>query len=377
MFLAWCLEPCPPEHLSSTLLVVSSTPQRDSDVSQKLCLIGFGTVGRGLVEILRDKRGVLSDQFDYQPSVVAVSDVFHGSCHDPDGLDLDRVLDLVGRNGSEPGALTRYSDNVCEWGSLETIRQCGADAMVEVTLTNIETGEPALSHCHAALEAGAHVVTTNKGPVALAWRDLSQMARSRGLQFRFEGTVMSGTPVLSTATEALAGCEFARIRGILNGTTNYILSEMEQGRPYDEALLTAQELGYAEADPTADVEGYDVVAKVVILANVVMGADLSVDQVVREGITGLDAGSVSSAPGRGGRWKLIGQVERVGGEVVATVAPVELPLEDPLASVGGVTNAVTLESDLVGPVTIVGAGAGKEATGMALLSDLVAIQRAG
>ncbi|MEE3284692.1 MAG: homoserine dehydrogenase [Planctomycetota bacterium] len=346
-------------------------------MSQKLCLIGFGTVGRGLVEILQDKRGVLRDQFDYEPIVVAVSDVFHGSCYDPDGLDLDRVLDLIGRNGSEPGALTGYSDNACEWDSLETIRKCGSDAMVEVTLTNIETGEPALSHCQAALEAGAHVVTTNKGPVALAWRDLSQMASSRGLQFRFEGTVMSGTPVLSTATESLAGCEFSRIRGILNGTTNYILSEMEQGRPYDEALLTAQELGYAEADPTADVEGYDVVAKVVILANVVMGADLSVSQVVREGITGLDAGSVSSAPGRGGRWKLIGQVERVGGDVVASVAPVELPMDDPLSSVGGVTNAVTLESDLVGPVTIVGAGAGKEATGMALLSDLVAIHRAG
>ena len=357
--------------------VSSSFPQWGSDVSQKICLIGFGTVGRGLAEILRDKRDLLAEQFEYQPTVVAVSDVFHGTCHDPAGLDLDRVLELVSRKGAEPGALTGYSDTVCEWDSLETIRQCGADAMVEVTLTNIETGEPALSHCQAALEAGAHVVTTNKGPVALAWRDLSRLARSRDLQFRFEGTVMSGTPVLSTATEALAGCDFGRIRGILNGTTNYILSEMEQGRPYEEALSTAQELGYAEADPTADVEGYDVVAKVVILANVVMGADLNVADVVREGITGLDADSVSSAPGRGGRWKLIGQVERVGEEVVASVTPVELPLEDPLASVGGVTNAVTLESDLVGPVTIVGAGAGKAATGMALLSDLVAIQRAG
>ena len=158
-----------------------------------------------------------------------------------------------------------------------------------VTVTNIETGEPALSHCREAFGAGAHVVTTNKGPVALAWRELSELAASQGLQFRFEGTVMSGTPVLSTATEALAGCEFVRIRGILNGTTNYILSEMEQGRPYAEALATAQELGYAEADPTADVEGFDVLAKVVILANVVMRAELGVEGVSREGITGLDA----------------------------------------------------------------------------------------
>ena len=213
--------------------------------------------------------------------------------------------------------------------------------------------------------------------MALAWRELSELASSCGVQFRFEGTVMSGTPVLSTATEALAGCDFARIRGILNGTTNYILSEMEQGRPYQQSLSTAQELGYAEADPTADVEGYDVLAKVVILANVVMGAELGVDGVSREGITGLDAQEVSSAPAQGRRWKLIGQVERIDGQVTASVSPVALPLDDPLASVGGVTNAVTLETDLVGPVTIVGAGAGKEATGLSLLSDLMAIHRSG
>ncbi len=188
---------------------------------------------------------------------------------------------------------------------------------------------------------------------------------------------MSGTPVLSTAVEALAGCEFARVRGILNGTTNYILSEMEQGRGYREALATAQDLGYAEADPTADVEGFDVLAKVVILANVVMGVPLGVEDVARVGITGLDAAEVAAAPEAGRRWKLIGQVERVDGQVTASVGPVALPLEDPLASVGGVTNAITLETDLVGPVTIVGAGAGKEATGMALLSDLMAIHRAG
>jgi len=346
-------------------------------VVQKLALIGLGTVGRGLIEILDQKRELLSGQFGYEPRVVAVSDIYHGSCQNPDGLDLGRLLELVARGGAEPGCLAGYADSVCEWDSLETIGRCGADAVVEVTLTNIETGEPAMSHCRAAFEAGAHVVTTNKGPVALAWRELSELASSCGVQFRFEGTVMSGTPVLSTATEALAGCDFARIRGILNGTTNYILSEMEQGRPYQQSLSTAQELGYAEADPTADVEGYDVLAKVVILANVVMGAELGVEGVSREGITGLDAQEVASAPALGRRWKLIGQVERIDGQVTASVSPVTLPLDDPLASVGGVTNAVTLETDLVGPVTIVGAGAGKEATGLSLLSDLLAIHRSG
>lgn len=345
-------------------------------MSSRLALIGFGTVGRGLVEILREKRDLLRNRHAYEPLVVAVSDVYHGSCHDPAGLELSRLLELVETRGSEPGALLGYSETPCEWDSLETIANSGADAVVEVTVTNIETGEPALSHCRAALEAGAHVVTTNKGPVALAWNELAGLAASRGVQFRFEGTVMSGTPVISTACESLAGCDFARVRGILNGTTNYILSEMEQGRPYSEALATAQQLGYAEADPTADVEGFDVLAKVVILANVVMGAGLRVDDVSREGITGLDAAAVAGAPANGTRWKLIGQVETVDGQVTASVGPQALPLDDPLASVGGVTNAVTLETDLAGPVTVVGAGAGKEATGLSLLSDLLAIHRA-
>ena len=219
-------------------------------------------------------------------------------------------------------------------------------------------------------------MTTNKGPVALKWRELSAEAAAQGVQLRFEGTVMSGTPVLSTASEALAGCEIVRLRGILNGTTNFMLSEMEQGRSYEESLSIAQKRGYAEADPTADVEGIDVVAKVVILANVVMGADLSPADVSREGIVGLDAAVVAGGLDRGRRWKLIGQVEKVGGQLRGSVAPMELPLDDPLAAIGGVTNALSFETDLVGPVTIVGAGAGREATGFALLSDLLAIDRA-
>lgn len=340
--------------------------------TSRLALVGFGTVGRGLVEILLEKRQLLEDGYDYRPRVVAVTDLFHGSCYDPAGLDLQTLLDIV----AEGGSLNDYPGVQTEWDSLETIRGSGADVVVEVTVTNLETGEPAISHCQAAFAAGAHVVTTNKGPVALKWRELSAEAAAQGVQLRFEGTVMSGTPVLSTASEALAGCEIVRLRGILNGTTNFMLSEMEQGRSYEESLSIAQKRGYAEADPTADVEGIDVVAKVVILANVVMGADLSPADVSREGIVGLDAAVVAGGLDRGRRWKLIGQVEKVGGQLRGSVAPMELPLDDPLAAIGGVTNALSFETDLVGPVTIVGAGAGREATGFALLSDLLAIDRA-
>jgi len=197
------------------------------------------------------------------------------------------------------------------------------------------------------------------------------------LHFRYEGTVMSGTPVLNLCNEALAGCEITAIRGILNGTTNYILSEMEGGLSYDKALTQAQELGYAEAVPDADVLGWDAMAKVIILSNTVMGADLSPDDIDCTGITEITLDDVKAAADEGCRWKLIGSTKKEKGKVVGRVAPEKLPLSDPLASVMGPTNALTFETDLLGPVTVQGAGAGRTETGFSLLTDILAIHRLG
>ncbi len=245
----------------------------------------------------------------------------------------------------------------------------------------MQTGQPAIDHVKAAFESGKHAVLTNKGPVALAFRKLAELAAAKGVQFRFEGTVMSGTPTIRLAQQALAGCDICEIKGILNGTTNYILTQMESGQSYAAALAEAQRLGYAEADPTADVEGWDAAGKVVILANVLLGGDLRVANVDRTGISRLTLADVEAAKAAGERWKLIARVgarpSLQGGvsrpQIKASVRPTRLPHSHPLAGVSGAVNACTFSTDLLGDVTLVVPGAGRMETGYAVLGDLLDI----
>ena len=336
-----------------------------------LAFIGFGTVGQGLAEILADRGKWLREEHGFEHSVVAVSDPIKGSVCDPRGLDLPHLLSLVKDKGSIEG----YPKGDKGWDSLKTIRQSPANTIAEVTYTNLHTGEPALTHIRTALSLGKHVVTSNKGPAALAYRELRELARQKGVFFKFEGAVMSGTPLLNLALNHLAGARISEARGILNGTTNFILTQMEKGLSYDEALAEAQRLGYAEAKPDADVEGWDAVAKVLILANLLMDTQLKVEEVHREGITRLSSAHIREALKEKRRWKLIGSLQQEGSQVKAKVAPEKIPLDDPLAGVGGITNALTFTTDLLGKVTVVGPGAGRRETGFALLSDLLEINR--
>jgi homoserine dehydrogenase len=226
-----------------------------------------------------------------------------------------------------------------------------------------------------ALERGLHAVTTNKGPIALHYPELHALAIRKGVQIGIEGTVMSGTPTLRLGSELLAGAGISRVQGIVNGTTNYILTQMESGATYADALAEAQAKGYAEADPSGDVEGFDAAGKVVILANVLMGAAIHMDDVDRQGITKLTPEDIASARADGQRWKLIASVEKTAAGVNASVRPTRLPITHPLASVSGPTNAVTFSTTLLGDVTLIGPGAGRLATGYAILSDLLAIAR--
>ena len=341
-----------------------------------IALIGFGTVGQGFTEILRDKGETLRQALNVEARVVAVSDLLKGAVYHPDGLDLAALLEVVKRTGK----LDDYPDSpglVRGWDSLKTIRESGADTIVEVSYTDIKTGQPAIDHCRAAFESGKNVVMSNKGPVALAYRELAALARANKVRWGFEGTVMSGTPALRMPLAALAGNDIREVRGIFNGTTNYILTKMEEGLDYGTALKQAQELGYAEADPTADVEGYDALGKVVILANVVMNLPLTKEEVACRGISHLSLADINQARAAGKRWKLIGRVRQEGGRAAASVGPEMIPLTDPLAGVMGATNAITYECDLAGPVTLVGAGAGRVETGFAILIDLINIMRGG
>jgi len=337
----------------------------------RLLFVGFGTVGQGLSELLNEKRDELAASYGFDAEVVGIADMLKGSAYDPEGLDLAEALARVGRGES----LSDWPGVGRSWDAPTMIAEAEADAMLEATYTDITTGQPATGHIRAALERGMHVTTTNKGPLALYSRELIAYARERGLQFLYEGTVMAGTPLLNLIRETLAGAGIREMRGILNGTTNYILTQMEGGMDYGAALAQAQQLGYAEAVPDADVLGWDALAKVTILANVVFGASLKPSDSPCQGITEISAGDIARAAADGERYKLIGRVWRDAGGVHASVAPQRLPSTHPLAGVGGATNAMTITTDVLGEVTIIGPGAGRRQTGFALLNDLLTMWR--
>lgn len=341
---------------------------------QRLAMIGFGTVGQALTRILMERGEELREKEGFSAGITAISDPVKGALYHPEGLDLFQVLRVLEREGT----LEAYPETpglVRGWDSLRTIRESNADTVVEVTYTDVETGQPAIDHCRAAFETEKNVVTTNKGPVALAYRELSGLADQKGVRWGFEGTVMSGTPALRMPRVALAGDRIREVRGILNGTTNYILTRMEEGHSLEDALAEAQAEGYAEADPTSDLEGYDAMYKVMILSEVVMGVPLSREEVKREGIAQVTPEAIREANRSGKKWRMMGHLQEAGGRVTASVQPVLLPETDPLAGVTGALNAVTYVGDLLGPVTLVGAGAGASETGFALLADLIQIYR--
>lgn len=332
-----------------------------------IILTGFGNVGQGLAHILRDKARDLRDRFNFTPRVVAVITRSHGALYHKDGLDITALMESATR-----GNLSDYPSAAGLLRDLEPARliyDFPADVMVEASPSDFETAEPALGYCYAALNSGKHIVLANKGPIALDYVGLKRAADRARRNVLYEATVMAGTPVLRTALEGLAGCTITRVRGILNGTTNYILTQMQNGSSYADALAQAQSLGYAETDPSADVDGIDAAGKLAILSAVLFGASGGLENINITGITGITRDNVLMASEANERWKLIAEATPDG----AKVYPARVSQTDPLANVSGATNAITFTTDLMGDVTVIGAGAGRKETGAAILSDLLAL----
>jgi homoserine dehydrogenase len=336
-------------------------------VEYNLALIGFCNVGQGLAEILSKKALLLREKFDADIRIVAICDLYKGSIADPDGFDPKALLDHI----NEKGDLKEFPAPDKGWDARETIEMSGANVLVELSFTDLKTGEPALSYMTQALESGMNVATTNKGPAALHFPKLLELSKAHGGKIGVEGTVMSGTPTLALGMNMLAAAGVTRVQGILNGTTNYILGEMENGAGYADALQDAQAQGYAEADPAGDVEGHDAAAKVVILANLVMGQSMTMEDVSCTGISGITLDQIRAAQAENQRWKLIGTLENVAGQVQGSVKPVKVDATHPLYGVGGATNAITYSTDLLGDITLIGPGAGRIETGYAIIGDIL------
>lgn len=329
----------------------------------RIVLVGFGVVGQSFAKLLLSRSVDLYSRHGVKPRIVACVDN-KGSAISPAGLDLERLL-LAKKKGN----VGLYDKNAAKFDPLHVIEHVDAEVVIEATPTDLASGEPGTAHIISAMRIGKHVISVNKGPLALAFPSLIELANYNGVMFRFSGTVGGGTPILEFAKRCLKGDRIVSFQGILNGTTNYILSKMEEGLTYESALADAKQKGYAEAVPSLDTDGYDAAAKLVIMANWVMGMKVTMKDVARTGISGVKVSDVKSAQSRGNAIKLIAACDTRRLEV----RPTEVSKKDPIC-VDGTLNAVTFSSEHSGQQTIIGRGAGGMETASAVLRDLIEIR---
>ena len=333
----------------------------------RLVLVGFGSVGQALARLLLQKQDELASRYGLHWQVVGLATARHGIISHPDGLDLKHALELAAA-GADLDAL----EGAQPTGSpLQLIQQCKADVLFENTPVNYATGQPAVAHLEAGLGRGMHAITANKGPVVHAYRQLTELAIQHGVSFAFESTVMDGAPVFSLWRRTLLAARLKSFRGVLNSTTNLILGLMEDGKPFQEAVGYAQSIGIAETDPSGDIDGWDAAIKVSALVTVMMGQPMTPDQVEREGIRGVSRDAIAEAAAVGQRWKLVCAARREGTSVVASVHPERVPPDDPLHALNGTSSAITLQTDVLGPLTITEEDPGPHTTAYGLLADFV------
>lgn len=322
-----------------------------------LALVGFGNVGRKLVQMLGEKDAELRKRHGIAWRLTGVASRRIGWIANADGLDTESLL-----AGRFPAA---NAADVREW-----LAAARADVLLEASSLNWRTGEPAISHIRVALEHGAHAASANKGPLVHAYHELRALAEKNGRRFLFESTVMDGTPVFSLFGRTLPCVELRGFRGLLNSTSNVVLTEMERGLDFDAAVRRAQEIGVAETDPSDDLEGWDPAVKICALAIVLMDVPLKLANVERQGVRGLSPEAVRAARAEGKPYKLICRAERREGRVVASVRPEQVPLSDPLAQMQGTTSCLHFDLDVFG-LTVIEHKPGVEATAYGLLADLI------
>jgi len=326
--------------------------------------VGFGHVGRALLRLLISKETELRRKHDVRWRLTGVASRRIGWLTDPDGLNPISIL-----NGHFP-TQTHAPRNVREW-----IERSKADVLFEASSLNAETGQPAVEHIVAALEAGAHAVSANKGPIVHAYGELLALAKEKGRQFLFESTVMDGVPIFSLFPLGLPLVELRGFSGVLNSTTNVVLTEVEKGRSIEDGVKRAQALGIAETDPTQDLDGWDSAVKVAVLATVLMGVTTKIEQVRRTGIQDLNEEKIRSVRAAGMRYKLVCRAERRGDGVDCQVSPELLLLSDPMAGLEGTSSAIRFDMDVFG-LSLVEHNPGVEATGYGMLADFLRAVRA-
>jgi len=329
----------------------------------RIILCGFGVVGQSFAKLLESRSEDLYARYGLKPRIVGVFDR-KGSANDPSGLDTSKLIDVKKKYGS----VNRYSGAFDNTSGTQNINNLEAEVLIEATESNYKDAEPGMTHIIDAMKRGMHVISVNKGPLALAFPSLMELADYNHVLFRFSGTVGGGTPILDFAKNSLRGERIVSFDGILNGTTNYILTNMADGMSFDDALDDAKRMGYVEADESLDLDGLDAAAKLVILANWIMGMKVTMPDIKRTGIRKIDSADIKRAAEKNSAIKLIASCNKE-----LTVAPKEIPTVDPLC-VSGTLNAISFTSEHSGTQTIIGRGAGGIETASSILRDLIDIR---
>jgi homoserine dehydrogenase len=329
----------------------------------RIILCGFGVVGQSFAKLLESRSEDLYARYGLKPRIVGVFDR-SGSAIDPSGLDASRLIDVKKKYGS----VNRYTDTENNTSGTEIVNNLEAEVLIETTESNYKDAEPGMTHIIDAMKRGMHIISVNKGPLALAFPSLMEIAEYNHVLFRFSGTVGGGTPILDFAKNSLRGERIVSFDGILNGTTNYILTNMANGMSFNDALDDAKQRGYVEADESLDLDGLDAAAKLVILANWIMGMKVTMPDIKITGIRKIDNSDIKHAAEKNCAIKLIASCNKE-----LTVAPKEIATVDPLC-VSGTLNAISFTSEHSGTQTIIGRGAGGIETASSILRDLIDIR---
>jgi homoserine dehydrogenase len=340
-----------------------------------LAFIGFGNVARALARLLLRKQELLKSQYDITFSVTGIATGRHGFAVNPKGLDIDKALERV-EAGESISSLS--SSEISD--SLSVIQNSHADVMFENSPVNTRTGQPALDHIRTALELDMHAITANKGPVVHGYSELTKLAEAKGKTFGFESTVLGGSPVFSVFRETFPLAELSSFKGILNATTNIILSRMENGESYEDAVKYCQSVGVAETDPTNDVDGWDAAIKVAALITVLMDTPFTPQQVNPIGIRGITRAMIEQASAEGKRYKLVCSVEKTGDQITAHVAPELVDASSPLYGMMNSSTGVTFRTDVLPDYSITvsereGMAGGPVETAYGLFADFVNLAR--
>ena len=334
-----------------------------------ICLIGFGNVGRAFVDLIKKKQGELRFGYDLEIKITAVVTKNHGRAIDFNGLDLDDLLETYFSKAS----LDTISAIKAPTDVKKFISKSHAHFLLENSPVNYETGEPAITHIRSALECGIHAVSANKGPVAHAYQELSNLARENNCQFLFESAVMDGAPIFSIFRNTLPASNVFGFEGILNSCTNLIIEKMEEGQSFEEAIEYAQSIGIAETDPSGDIDGWDAAIKVAALSTVLMDFPLTPQQITKEGIRDLSQTEVQQAIKDGSRYKLVCRAERKKEKVLTSIRPEIVTSQSPLFAVNGTSSFILFKTDILPGLGILESNPGPGTTAYGLLADILDI----